>query len=293
MQLNFTSKRLFTIILAFTLIALNLSMKLNKHTTIASETNERRKNKESQLPVAPAAPAAPIAPAAAAAPIAPIAPAAPAAPASPAVSANTIMVSNPLKATVKTAAPYTNDNALECVREIGQVILPADEQTQTVLLGCLQIIGEKYSNFSSALIQFWNKMSDIASKKAQWQNSSYQDVLNTLANRQAIYKNQSKSCADLKIPASVDVAKVLDKLNQGKYFGGFNDVKPSNFFITGMISNHRDTLDSNTFTNINKVSRGEQIKILEAQGSAAPQAVPPTATATATAPAATGKTARK
>jgi hypothetical protein len=153
-----------------------------------------------------------------------------------------------------TDAPYDTQNTLDLITDLGSVVLPADDNTKNYFLGCMQYLKDKPQNYQSMLTQFWNDMGGVATQKTQWDNNFFMNVINSMKGKQALYNTQTKNCLEFRI-TNFDMQKVMDKLNQGKYFGGFNTVKPSGVFISGMVSHHRDIINADTFTNINIVSR--------------------------------------
>jgi hypothetical protein len=231
MQLNTSTKRLFSILFALSLISMNVCLMVQKNTVLeSSEINSKRKNKKStnksttQDPVTQTLPSA--------------------------------SVQQPIR---KPTAPFDAENTISLIQEIGQSILASDNKTQQILIACSQFLSQKTSNYPDLLNNFWINMGNVATNSVQWSNNFYQDVLDSLATKTVLVDNQASNCSSLKVPTNVDSTKIMDKLNQGKYFGGFSTVTPTATFISGMVSHHRDMIRPDTFLNINRASRGQQI----------------------------------
>ena len=164
------------------------------------------------------------------------------------------------KSKMKQGAPYDPQNTIQLVKEIGNIVLPQDEKTPQVFGSCLKFIVDQPDSFSSQLSSFWTKMGSIASKASQWDSNSFNSIISAVGSKNVLYNQQSTSCGSLQITGNVDSSKIMNILNQGNYFGGFNKTTQyKKQFIEGMVSHHRDSIDSNTFEIINKVSRGEDV----------------------------------
>jgi hypothetical protein len=220
MQVNTLTKILVSVLISMSLIS---CWKLQTNTE-NSEMSNKRKLKASQLPETK-------------------------------TTLTTPIVSNNVKPTV----PYDADTTVRLIQDIGQSIMASDDKSQQILMACTQILSQKAKTFSDLLNNFWTNMNNVAIKVVPWDNKFYQDVLDQLQSNTILIGNQGSSCSSLKIPSNVDLTKIMDKLNQGKYFGGFNTVTPNTSFISGMVSHHRDMINDDTFVNINKASRGEQL----------------------------------
>ena len=154
---------------------------------------------------------------------------------------------------------YNAQTAIQLVKDIGTKVLPQDEKTSQVFGECMKFIVDQPDTYTNQLNNFWAKMSSIASKASQWDNNNFNEIINALGSKNVLYNDQSNSCGSLQVQGHVDASKIDGILSQGTYFGGFNNNSnaPKRKFIEGMVSHHRDIIDSNTFEVINQVSRGD------------------------------------
>lgn len=236
MQVNTLTKILFSIFVSMSLISMSISWKMQINTELeSSEMNSKKKEKTTQVGEAKTTTNTPNTPTANTSP--------------------TVQQSNNLKPT----PPFDAENTVRLIQDIGQSIMASDVKSQQILMACTQILSQKALHFSDFLKNFWTNMNNVATKVVPWNNKFYQEVLDKLQTNTILIDNQGATCSSLKIPSNVDTTKIMDKLNQGKYLGGFNTVTPSTGFISGMVSHHRNLINDDTFLNINKASRGEQL----------------------------------
>jgi hypothetical protein len=236
MQVNTLTKIIFSIFVTMSLISMSISWKMQINTEFESSgMNSKRKEKTTQVVETKTTTNTPTA--------------------TTSLTSPTVKQSNNVKPTV----PFDAENTVRLIQDIGQSIMASDDTSQQILVACTQILSQKAKHFSDFLNSFWTNMNNVATKVVPWDNKFYQEVLDKLESNTILIGNQGATCSSLKIPSNVDTTKIMDKLNQGKYFGGFNTVTPTTSFISGMVSHHRNLINDDTFLNINKASRGEQL----------------------------------